>query len=440
MKRHPVITLTVRLLVLMSMLLLLAMPHAVAAGAEETDLRLYWDKGLKLSSEDKAFKLAIGGRIHADWAAISAGEALDDALDVDADADGDVDAEPLEGFGTEFRRVRFNMQGEMRHGVFFKAQLDFAPALDGDEVQAKDVYVGYQGVPGLGRLTFGQFFAPFSLVATTSSNYITFMERSIGADVFAPSRRIGAAFGNTVMDGRLHYSAGAFSTSTGESEFDNEDNFFSAGRVAWLPWSTEDGQRFLHLGLAHAHQFVSGERTIRYRARPESHLAPYLVDTDSLDADGSDLLGGEAALVLGPLSLQGEYVANWVHRPDSVGDDLYLQGYYAFVSWFITGEHRPYKAGVFSRVSPNENFSPADGGPGAWELALRWSALDLNSEDVEGGELRDITAGVNWYLNPNARVMLNYVHAMVEDRDSGGVIIDDRESADIVQMRFQVDW
>ncbi|MFO7597950.1 MAG: porin [Desulfocurvibacter africanus] len=417
----------------MAVLVLSVTFHAPAFCAEGEDLRFYWDEGLRLDSADKNFRLRIGGRIQTDWAAIAASDGLDSALESGGQ-------EPIEGFGTEFRRMRINFQGDIYRDVFFKAQIDFAPAFEeGGAVEPKDVYVGYHTGTALGDVMLGQYFAPFSLEAMTSSNYITFMERSIGADVMAPSRRVGASLFSGAGD-RLTWQTGAFSTSEGEPDYDNEDNWFTAGRVTFLPWLEDDGERLAHVGASYAHQFVSGDNVIRYRARPEAHLAPSrLVDTGELDADGSDLAGLEAALVLGPLSFQAEYVGNWVQRDDGAGDDLYLQSYYAFVSWFLTGEHRVYKEGVFSRVSPNENFSP-EGGMGAWELAARWSALDLNSQDVRGGKLQDVTAGVNWYLNPNTRVMLNYVHAMVTDRDSDGVVIDDRESADIVQMRFQVDW
>ena len=386
---------------------------------------------MRLDSADKAFRLRIGGRIQADWAAIAASNGLDSALEAGGQ-------EPIEGFGTEFRRVRISFQGDIYRDLFFKAQFDFAPAFEaGGAVEPKDVYVGYHTGTALGDVILGQHYVPFSLETQTGSNYITFMERSIGIDAMAPSRRMGASFFNGEGE-RLTWQVGVFSTSEGEPDYDNEDNWFAAGRLTWLPWLEDDGGRLAHVGASYARQFVSGDNVIRYRARPEAHLAPSrLVDTGDLDADGSDLAGLEAALVLGPLSFQAEYVGNRVHRSGGA-DDLFLQGYYAFVSWFATGEHRVYKRGVFSRVSPDRNFG-RDGGPGAWELAARWSALDLNSEDVRGGRLQDVTAGVNWYLNPNMRVMLNYVHAMVRDRDSGNVVVDS-ESADIVQMRFQVDW
>ena len=49
---------------------------------------------------------------------------------------------------------------------------------------------------------------------------------------------------------------------------------------------------------------------------------------------------------------------------------------------------------------------------------------------IQGGELRDFTFGVNWYLNPNTRFMWNYGWA--ERIDLG--------SANLFQSRFQVDF
>ncbi len=76
-----------------------------------------------------------------------------------------------------------------------------------------------------------------------------------------------------------------------------------------------------------------------------------------------------------------------------------------------------------------------DKGAGAWELALRVSAIDLNSKDnvqnaIDGGEMLDITAGLNWYINPATRVMFNYVLAQLKDVGN----------ANIAQIRFQLDF
>ena len=139
-------------------------------------------------------------------------------------------------------------------------------------------------------------------------------------------------------------------------------------------------------------------------------------------------------MVLGPASLQAEWIKAETQDTLALGDPEY-DGFYVYLSYFLTGEHRPYKmtSGVFDRVKPNRNF--LDGGCGALELAGRYSHLDLDDGPIAGGELDDYTLGLNWYWNPNTRVMFNYVRANVEREDLG---LD--EEADLVQLRLQFDF
>jgi phosphate-selective porin len=57
---------------------------------------------------------------------------------------------------------------------------------------------------------------------------------------------------------------------------------------------------------------------------------------------------------------------------------------------------------------------------------------DFAGGDINGGELDDVTVGLNWYLNPNTRVMLNYVYADASDLYDG--------ETHIFQTRFQIDF
>jgi len=67
-------------------------------------------------------------------------------------------------------------------------------------------------------------------------------------------------------------------------------------------------------------------------------------------------------------------------------------------------------------------------------LLARYDNEDL-SWYWRGGTLEDYTIGLNWQLNPNARVMFNYIKAYVDHPH-----IWDEASAEIFQMRFQVDF
>ncbi|MFH1877329.1 MAG: porin, partial [Candidatus Omnitrophota bacterium] len=111
-----------------------------------------------------------------------------------------------------------------------------------------------------------------------------------------------------------------------------------------------------------------------------------------------------------------------------------LYGAYGYVSYFLTGEHRNFdkSRAEFESIKPINNFSINDRTWGAWELAARYSHIDLNSKSVNinGGILNDVTCGVNWYLNPVMRIMFNYVHTNLNGKGY----------ADGVQTRFQVEF
>lgn len=391
-----------------------------------------WDNGFKLERADGSFALKFGGRAQLDGAAIWESSGLDDDLTaLGEDGQGD---------GVEFRRARIFFEGTVYERLFFKAQYDFA----GGDPEFKDVYIGLKELGPLGSVRVGQFKEPFFLNEQTSSNYITFMERALPNAFLPEFRNVGVMAMNTAAEQRFLWQAGVFRAT---DDFGDAFSTFSdtdwdaALRLSGLPLWSEDGGRFLHLGAAYIHRFRGEEA--RFQQRPESHLAGRFVDTMSLDASDVDIVGAELAWVNGPLSIQSEYTHAFVNG-DGGQENVDFWGAYGQVSYFLTGEHRPYElgSGKFGRIKPRANFDPARGHWGAFELAARFSYLDLDDRSVRGGELWDVTAGLNWYLFPNARIMLNYVHADVSDREA---IIDTAPadvsgSGDIVQTRFQVDF
>ncbi len=379
-----------------------------------TDMRVYWKEGIRLDSHDDRFKLRIGGRFMNDFAWGSQSSEVDDAVGKFED-------------GTEFRRARLYISGTIYEDFIFKAQFEFA---DGDADLA-DAYVGMKGLPVVGTVLVGHMKEPFSLETQTSSRYTTFMERSLTAR-FNAGRNTGIKAHNTALDDRLTWAAGVFrdTDSSGAQQADGSIAF--TGRVTGLPWYEDDGKRLVHLGLAYSHREV--DDTVRFRKRPGSHLSPRLVDTLEFEADEVQLIGTEFALVYDSWSFQSEFLHTSVDA--TMGSNPDFNSFYAQGSYFLTGEHRPYKksSGAFDRIKPLRPFSlDKDRGPGAWELALRYARVDLDDGAIRGGKLEDITLGVNWYLNPNIRIMWNYVHGEVDHDLYDG-------DTDILQTRFQVDF
>ncbi len=381
---------------------------------DPNQFRVYWRDGVRMDSANEEFKLRIGGRIMNDWTFVGADDSLVESLGV------------LGGFvrdGAQFRRARLYASGLMYDRIEYKAEFDFADSF----ANFNDIYVGLKDVPVLGTLKAGHFREPFGLEALTSSNHITFLERSAGGS-FAPSRNTGIAFQNTVAQGRMNYSAGVFreTLNAGESVGSGGPNL--TARVTGLPVYADGGRKLVHVGAAFSRQGAPLGVSL-FGSSPEADLLPPFVLTPLLETSSYDLLGLEAAVVAGPFSVQSEYMKSSL---DSVSNgDPTFSGFYVLGSFFLTGEHRPYwhGGGTFNRVRPTSSFRDG-GGIGAWEIAARYSQLDLSDGLVRGGEMKNFTFGVNWYVNPYSRIMWNYVRAEVADTGA----------ADIVQMRFKIDF
>lgn len=381
--------------------LLLASFLVAPAAQAQDDWSTKWSNGFNVQSADGRFKLKFGGRLQGDYTFVSADDVFGDLED-----------------GFEFRRARLFFSGVVYDRVEFKAQYDFA----GGDASAKDLYVGL--LNDWGTLRFGHYKEYFSLEEQTSSKYITFLERSLPVEAFSPSRNAGVGVHGSSGD-RFNWGVGAFYDADDFGESVDEDNTNLTGRFAFRPIHSDDGTRVLHLGVAASQQERDG--TLRFRTRPEAHLSSRLVDTGSFEGDSSTLLGGEVAGVFGPFWFASEYIQADTDAP-AVGDPTF-DGGYAQAGWFLTGESRAFKAssGAFDRNKPKADYGK---GAGAWEIAVRYSTIDLTDAGVTGGEQSDVTAALNWYLNPVTRLMLNFVRADV----------DDVGEADFFLVRWQIDF
>ncbi len=391
--------------------LLAALVILSTGGAEAGDNtpEAYWKDGLNLRSANGQHTLKLGGRIMNDWTL------FDDDTDVTT-------AVGQQSDGSEFRRARLYVAGTLYKQVIFKAQYDFA----GGDADFKDVYIGLKNVPGLGTVKVGHFYEPFGLETITSSKYLTFLERALTTDTFGPERNNGIGFQAVLGNGTGTLAAGIFHDTDGFGD-SSGGNLNLTARITAAP--VNSGDRTVHVGAAYSRRDPNSDTT-HYNAVPEAHMAEKFLDTgDITDATGVDLVGLEFAAINGPLSVQGEWMQASVDSTTAGNPDL--SSYYLFASYFLTGEHRVYRASsaTFGRVRPKQNYL-GDGGSGALELALRYSSADLTDANVSGGKLDNITLGLNWHLTPNTRVMFNYTAA-----DLAGT-----GNSNIVQARFQIDF
>ncbi len=328
------------------------------------------------------------------------------------------------GSGTEFRAARLRMSGDMNEDIDYKIEVDF----EDDDLTLKDAWLRF-GLSA-GALTFGQFKQPFSLEEQTSRRFNTFMERGLPA-VFVTSRRIGVGYVNQFTD-RLLFMGSVYGQEAGDTTIGDE-GFGVGARLVYNPILDLENNRVIHLGAAVAQEEPNSTDTgiVIYATRPESHVtARRLVNTGIInDVEDISKIGLEFAGVWGPFSVQSEYMQN---ETSTGPEDLSFSGAYAYVSWFPTGQSRAYKGGNFDRVKLSD-------GKSAWQLALRYSTVDLNDGMVFGGVEDNITFGVNYYLKPKIRFMFNYIKVDVDQTDPVTGIVT-TESPNIYQVRAQVDF
>ena len=345
--------------------------------------------------------------------------------------DGDLPSGVDPTDGTELRRARIETKGRFRNEYSWAAEVDFAD----DEVAVKDFWLGYNGLPGT-KLMIGHQKQPYSLSVEMSSNDIPFIERSI--DEFLVIPFTDRALGVRAESSGDHWfaAAGIFGDAVAANN-DDDDGRGAAGRFVYSP-IVED-RRTVHLGLRGAVRKPSARfDTVRIRDETTHQSNLSIVDTGILTQVGrASMYGLEAGIAIDAFSLVGEY--NMLNLTRSGLSDLDFDSWHVYGTWSITGESRAasYKmsSGEFKRLKPRNNFDRENGTWGAWEFAVRYAHLDLNDGAFTGGDETVLTSALNWYLNPNARLMLEMSNIL--DTDGSSALRDDAEGLKIFQLRTQ---
>ncbi len=394
---------------------------------DDNTFKVHWKNGLRLDS--KNVKMKIGGRIQIDHYFVD---------DDDYVARGGVGGDAAFESGVHLRRMRLYNAGTLYGHVEWKLQMDFA---DPNDPGLADGYIGLVNMDDclgclMPNIRVGHFKPAIGLEQLTSSKYTTFIERSSVTNTFAPGRRYAVMAHDVFRGGQLGYRASYFSSDTsfdddGELEFDN--GYGVAARIWYTPWyDCECSCRRLHIGVgAYTLEDITSV-SFQDDGLIRTGTDPNLISTGALAADGAFVWNVELALVYGPWSIQAEYFSADVDT--TVGSDPTFTGWYVQASYWLTGECRSYKKGVFSRTSPCCNFLDNDCCcMGGFELAARYETIDLVDGAVNGGEMTNWVIGLNWHLNPNARIQLNYMNVGVEN----GAFDEDITA---LAVRWQVDW
>ncbi|WP_350208801.1 porin [Botrimarina sp.] len=395
----------------------------------------------------------LSGRIHLDvWGYPSSSPG------VNGFATGDEDTTPQDRIG--FRRMRLQASGDLAQDMLYKLEIEFA---GGSDVEFRDAYLGWVDLPVLQTLLIGNQKRPYGLDHLNSSRYNVFIERPFVIEAFnQDARRLGVQSYGVSDDEVFNWRYGVFNQRLVQDEGAYISDHWQgqiAGRLASVVWWARDGRDFCHAavsgtwadtdqGAATNNYAGSGINEANFRTRPEARTTLRWLDTGVIaDATDYTLVGLEQVLNVGPLQLVSEQQSVEVRRLG--GDTVHFHGAYGYVSYFLTGEHIPWdrELGLIERVVPNENFYLVDTrcgvkkGLGAWQVALRWSYLDLADGDIRGGDGQALTAALNWHWTPYAKLQFNYINGQINDNGAnappGAPAFGDYE---ILGMRFAVDF
>jgi phosphate-selective porin OprO/OprP len=371
--------------------------------------------------------------------------------------------------GTYFRRIRPVLEGTFWETYVYRLNFD----LNNDQfstIGLNEFYVGATEVPVIGEVRVGHIRTPGGIEAdmASPSRCATFMERSSYSEAIELNQQLitGLWAGNNFLDQHATLTTAIFRTDNAATSgvFFGDGQYGAQGRATILPLYECEGRHLLHLGVwggwrnGTNNLATSPFRTFQLRARPElrdddaagspsgAQLVPNansnrMVDTGQIVASNDFLMGLELLYILGPFSVQAEYGWNWIDNaigfapaggtlnPALASPQNYMfNGGYVQLAYTLTGENRAYdrRYGILNSFyyGPRGPFSNAwfvrdeNGnlccGPGAWEIAGRYSCVNLNDGSglarIQGGVMDGFSVALNWYLNNNLNVMFDWVY------------------------------
>jgi len=331
------------------------------------------------------------------------------------------------------RRVRPILEGTVFEKYDFRLMLDFGSGVTAsaaNNAYVQDAYITARFLPQF-QVVAGKLKEPVGLERLQSGANLLFVERGYPTQL-APNRDVGVQiqgdFDGAPGSSLVHYAVGAFNgvANGGSGDIDTADDEKDiAARLFAHPFKNTnvDALRGLGLGVAGTYGDQDGalrtftsiglQRFFGYLTSATPATAPNVV------ANGIHWrLAPQGYYYFGQFGVFGEYIiSNQEVQQAGAGAGagsfakLSHTAWQVAASYFLTGEENSFKA-----VTPKKPFSPVNGGWGAWEIAARVGELDVDDDafPIYASPTASATkafswgVGLNWHLNKNVKVNLNY--------------------------------
>ncbi|MDR3528199.1 MAG: porin [Rhizomicrobium sp.] len=332
--------------------------------------------------------------------------------------------------GGNFRRAWLGVQGKLFGEWSYYLNYDFGGS-GGTETPGhiQQAWIQYDGL-GPFAVRIGAFSPSNGIEDATAASDTTFLERNAPSDM---ARNVAGGDGRDaiaiVYAGDRLFGSVAYSGNKIQDSGSFDEQQALVGRVAGLAYSSEDTKLLLSgagsyvFKVADAAAGQGAARNITLTSAPEltvDNTGTKFVTSGAINAERVWQWNLEAAAEWQSLYTQAGYFRYGADlRANSSA--YAFSGWYGQASYVLTGESRAYSpaTGSFLNPKPRIPFSLNGGGWGAWELAARFSDLNLNDHagvsgtalptgGLRGGDQKIWSLGINWYPNSALKFELQY--------------------------------
>jgi len=406
-----------------------------AAKKKETPVVVAGDKGFGIKSADGNFEFKLRGLLQADNRTFF----------------GDDRSTGVSGTSLDdeylLRRVRPTFEGTVFGKYDFRFTPDFAP----EAANVQDAYINARFKPWF-KVQAGKFKVPYSLERLQGGGDLRFVERAYVANALLPNRDIGVQLHGDLFESKLSYAVGVFDgVAEGGSNASNRDNGTASkdkefvARVFAEPFKgTDSVLAGLGFGLAAGTSDYKRDGFLNPQFRSPGQLTFFTYDSNVAGDGKQTRISPQFYYYYGPFGVMGEYarVKHDLVR-GSHEDTVEHDGWQLAGSYVLTGEDNSFKS-----ITPKQNFDLDKGQWGAWEVALRYTELNVDKDAFEGAagvrfasaastteSASSWAAGLNWYLNKYVKLQTTYEQTKF---DSAFDTVKDRDTERVLFSRFQV--
>ncbi|MGI8584304.1 MAG: OprO/OprP family phosphate-selective porin [Chitinophagaceae bacterium] len=313
------------------------------------------------------------------------------------------------------RRARFAATGFFQKKFRYMLNASF----DKGKAALQEAFLESRHV-SFAKVRIGQFKVPFSLTNLQSDAQLDFISRSFIVENFSPSYDIGAMVFGDEKSKHFNYAFGLFN-GRDLNQPENNNSKYIIGRVEFAPFisSEQSALSKLYLGASVANGKQNDDMS--QKAFETGTEIPVFTFNDSVFRDGeTTIYGYDLAWYVKRFSAQAEYI-NYKGKHlknNSAMLDLSSTGYHVAFTYLLSGEDKKRN----DLVKPKQEFDPQKGAWGAFELALRYEKTILSDAALFANmakgtdEITAFTGGINWYLNDDVKVILNYSKYMFRQK------------------------